>query len=456
MSGSALTWVGSTPPMEYDPDQSNPLLALGLPPGASEQDVKRAYRRLLKQHRPERDPEGFQRLRLIFESAMEIATSDSDPSIERPSAAPKPRSPLEEIESASDMKSSDIVELSEEELLDALRSQAKFSTLFEGLSKDLEAGQINEAIAKLKSTEGALAGEDPDAWVLGIVVLAQRQLPESPDTCGRLLDQAETTALNAGPAFDRLEQARWFLRVSRDLIAAASDSAIYPPLVGFLRDALTLGVQDACLDHLIPLQEAALKGEWKPGLSFGELRSAYPNLHTAWIDVTKQSTQWLTQLDASRRTPDHPNSLPNRTKRLTKNYRQLRDPKRVKSPVPAVMAAITVSPYAIWAISNRLQEGSSEWNYAPVFFSVLAFGLLTPLYDTVRRFFYLKKHYVSALKQFNHLGVPVLSYLESVDCNPPEIVSGALAYLQNAGRADAFNLANLFSSLVKAMLPDDQ
>lgn len=49
----------------------NPWQLLGLDPRhATERDVKAAYARLLKQHRPERDPEGFRMVRSAYEQAM--------------------------------------------------------------------------------------------------------------------------------------------------------------------------------------------------------------------------------------------------------------------------------------------------------------------------------------------------------------------------------------------------
>ncbi len=43
---------------------------LGLEPGADERAVKRAYAKLLKQHRPDQDPEGFRRVRDAYEALV--------------------------------------------------------------------------------------------------------------------------------------------------------------------------------------------------------------------------------------------------------------------------------------------------------------------------------------------------------------------------------------------------
>ncbi|MCR9161563.1 MAG: J domain-containing protein [Nannocystaceae bacterium] len=54
---------------------------LGLSPGADAKAIKRAYHKRLKTTKPDRDPEGFKRLRAAFE----VATSDA-PALEEPAA----------------------------------------------------------------------------------------------------------------------------------------------------------------------------------------------------------------------------------------------------------------------------------------------------------------------------------------------------------------------------------
>ncbi|MDB6116692.1 MAG: heat shock protein DnaJ domain protein [Verrucomicrobiaceae bacterium] len=50
---------------------NSPWTVLGLDPqSATEKDVKVAYARLIKQHRPDSDPEGFQRVRQAYEAAL--------------------------------------------------------------------------------------------------------------------------------------------------------------------------------------------------------------------------------------------------------------------------------------------------------------------------------------------------------------------------------------------------
>lgn len=52
---------------------SSPWQVLGLAPGSSVAEVKKAYARLLRQHRPDQDPVGFRRLRDAYEVAVRMA-----------------------------------------------------------------------------------------------------------------------------------------------------------------------------------------------------------------------------------------------------------------------------------------------------------------------------------------------------------------------------------------------
>jgi len=45
----------------------NPYKTLGVERGASEAEIKQAYFALVRQHPPERDPEGFKRIRAAYE-----------------------------------------------------------------------------------------------------------------------------------------------------------------------------------------------------------------------------------------------------------------------------------------------------------------------------------------------------------------------------------------------------
>ena len=57
---------------------------LGLEPGASEKEIKRAYFKLVRQFSPEKDPEKFRQIREAYESLQEISEEDG-PSFAEPS-----------------------------------------------------------------------------------------------------------------------------------------------------------------------------------------------------------------------------------------------------------------------------------------------------------------------------------------------------------------------------------
>lgn len=66
--------------MKTEDTPDDPWKVLELEPGtASLQDVKRSYARLLKNCRPDRDPEGFMRLRAAYEAAQNHLKSGSPP-----------------------------------------------------------------------------------------------------------------------------------------------------------------------------------------------------------------------------------------------------------------------------------------------------------------------------------------------------------------------------------------
>lgn len=52
---------------------NSPWQVLGIAPGSSVAEVKKAYARLLRQHRPDQDPTGFRRLRDAYEVAVRMA-----------------------------------------------------------------------------------------------------------------------------------------------------------------------------------------------------------------------------------------------------------------------------------------------------------------------------------------------------------------------------------------------
>lgn len=51
----------------------DPFAVLGLPPAVDDAAVRAAYRAVLRAHPPERDPEGFKRIRVAYEALRDAA-----------------------------------------------------------------------------------------------------------------------------------------------------------------------------------------------------------------------------------------------------------------------------------------------------------------------------------------------------------------------------------------------
>jgi len=50
----------------------NPYTVLGINKNASSEEVKKSYFGLIRKHSPEKDPEGFKRIRLAYESLRDL------------------------------------------------------------------------------------------------------------------------------------------------------------------------------------------------------------------------------------------------------------------------------------------------------------------------------------------------------------------------------------------------
>ena len=73
----------------------NPYEVLGLTKGESdERTIKRAYAKLLKQHRPDQDPEGFRRVHDAYQRALAMADDDDEDHDEDDAPAPKAEHPV--------------------------------------------------------------------------------------------------------------------------------------------------------------------------------------------------------------------------------------------------------------------------------------------------------------------------------------------------------------------------
>lgn len=79
---------------------------LGLEPGATQTDIKRAYFKLIRKHSPESDPEGFQQIREAYEQLKNAPNEPEGPSFPAP-VEPFAKKMLEQIEKYNRQKNNE-------------------------------------------------------------------------------------------------------------------------------------------------------------------------------------------------------------------------------------------------------------------------------------------------------------------------------------------------------------
>ncbi len=82
-----------TLPEDFSRWPGNPFALLGVRPGASERDLRRAYARLIRVFKPEQYPEQFRRIREAYEEARRYASFFGTPEETADPPAPVPESP---------------------------------------------------------------------------------------------------------------------------------------------------------------------------------------------------------------------------------------------------------------------------------------------------------------------------------------------------------------------------
>jgi hypothetical protein len=126
-------------------------LVLGLPENADKRSIKRQYASLLKQHRPDEDPEGFQRLREAYEQALgwtewqqeEVIETEQATLIELPLAAPAVHSERVDPSPAERLAQQCLEAVSAANLADRL-AQARLY----GCERDFEHGLLKRCLAQ--------------------------------------------------------------------------------------------------------------------------------------------------------------------------------------------------------------------------------------------------------------------------------------------------------------------
>lgn len=211
---------------------------LGLPPGTDRKSARRAYLRLLKKHKPERDPEGFQRIREAYERiaqagdwelahVAEREQSESDSSSE---AADHVHDPLHEEywswgERVEAAELEEAVPLAREAVESMPRYAAAhwllYRTLIEAGARDEAARTLREAHERgLPGFWSALVGSHGDAltdreveelgdsvstWQLAKILLERERVEEASTAFERVMEAARVDFQAAPPAFSVLD-----------------------------------------------------------------------------------------------------------------------------------------------------------------------------------------------------------------------------------------------------------
>lgn len=185
----------------HDLDADDPFDALGLPDTATEGEVRSAYRALLKLHRPERDPEGFQKLRAAYDQALAMAgwgrvdpADDPESSGSADDGNPAKGSARDDLEYDGD------VELPyepdwDDDLIEALRP----------LIEKGDAAGVEQHLAEVRSQR---RDSDPDRWIWVLCVCADKAMAHDLVLARALLEEASSMPLEDGRTFDMVENLR--------------------------------------------------------------------------------------------------------------------------------------------------------------------------------------------------------------------------------------------------------
>ncbi|MDO5701829.1 MAG: SEC-C metal-binding domain-containing protein [Lachnospiraceae bacterium] len=139
---------------------------LGIPEGSDQKDIKRAYFRLIREHSPEKDPEGFSRIREAYESLKDRRNGDDGPSFSIPDL-PYAKHFLRQIEDS--LKAGNNV-LARDTAEEAMRAYPGV-TCFKYMAAQAQLACGNSGKAWKNAQE--LAEEDPDnQWFWKLMALA--------------------------------------------------------------------------------------------------------------------------------------------------------------------------------------------------------------------------------------------------------------------------------------------
>lgn len=207
---------------------------LELPAGADRKTARRAYLRLLKTHKPERDPEGFQRIRAAYDRIADAGDWEWAQTLQTESGTEPPAEPIHDPSSdkygewdervkAAGLE--EAVALAREAVADLPRYADAHWLLYRKL---VEAGKRDEAAQTLREAHerglpgfwGVLVathgdalteleveelGDSVSSWQLAKIQLARERFEEASAAFARVMEAASAEFRAAPPAFSVLD-----------------------------------------------------------------------------------------------------------------------------------------------------------------------------------------------------------------------------------------------------------
>src|SRR5947207_1749004 len=188
------------PELPDDPREwpADPFALLGVEPGASEAEIRRAYARLIRRFKPEHAPEQFRRIREAYEACLRTGRWFFSPPPDRPpaeSAASRPEPPPEPAPEllAADAEPADLLTVARRRVAAAGRAECWFATT-----------------ADLRALRERVPGRDEVGWLALVVEQlgwAAWTRPDPVYTAARAeLDRLRHLELRCEGFFDRVDE----------------------------------------------------------------------------------------------------------------------------------------------------------------------------------------------------------------------------------------------------------
>jgi hypothetical protein len=235
---------------------------IGVPPGSSQEEIRRAYLRLVKVRKPETDPEGFRRLREAFDLLREQPEPSPSPEIlfrprpaaERPAGRKAQQNPADLIEAAE-------------------------AWFFEGET----ARAVEAVLAALEEAEAR--GGLPDPLPVILLILRLQGQGESAGAA-RVLERLQGALRSSGKELSRLDdQAAALWQVAQEIPGLSED---FPASTrAAISGAVAADVPERAIPQLLEAVEMDREIGWRMAAEIKDL----PGLGSLYHDAILESLE---------------------------------------------------------------------------------------------------------------------------------------------------------------------